>query len=86
MHLLGCPTHFLRNVGLEIFAFVCMTFWFSLSLEVTKVVVKKTRMHSLQSLLDPSATSHSVRDSVLAQCGRLSSRRHFQSINLQPPI
>lgn len=42
MHLLGSPTYLLRNLGLEVFAFVLVRFLFRLSAEPTKVGVKES--------------------------------------------
>lgn len=41
MHLPGCPTHPLRNLGLEILAFILKRLWFGSSPEPAKVLVKK---------------------------------------------
>ena len=42
MHLSGGPTCLLRNVGLEVLAFVLVKLWFELGPELTKAVVRKS--------------------------------------------
>ena len=42
MRFPGSPTYLLRNLGLEIVAFILIRLWFGLSPELTKVVVKKS--------------------------------------------